>query len=73
MKELSRITETFTESVIREMTRICDAVGGYNLSQGFPDFESPQEVSTTRIAGGLISPKRALLLAPLKGLLNNFS
>lgn len=44
MKELSRITETFTESVIREMTRICDAVGGYNLSQGFPDFESPQEI-----------------------------
>lgn len=30
-------------------------------------------VMTTRIAGGLISPKRALLLAPLKGLLNNFS
>lgn len=39
MKPLSRITETFTESVIREMTRICDAAGGYNLSQGFPDFE----------------------------------
>ena len=35
MKELAKITETFTESVIREMTRICDAVGGYNLSQGF--------------------------------------
>jgi len=39
MKDLSIITETFTESVIREMTRICDAAGGYNLSQGFPDFE----------------------------------
>lgn len=39
MKELSRITDTFTESVIREMTRICDAAGGHNLSQGFPDFE----------------------------------
>lgn len=39
MKELSKITESFTESVIREMTRICDAAGGYNLSQGFPDFE----------------------------------
>ena len=39
MKTLSRITESFTESVIREMTRICDAAGGYNLSQGFPDFE----------------------------------
>ena len=38
MKELARITETFSESVIREMTRICDAVGGYNISKGFPDF-----------------------------------
>jgi aspartate/methionine/tyrosine aminotransferase len=41
MKPLSYITETFTESVIREMTRICDAAGGINLSQGFPDFEAP--------------------------------
>lgn len=39
MKKLSIITESFTESVIREMTRICDAAGGHNLSQGFPDFE----------------------------------
>jgi aminotransferase len=41
MKKLSRITEKFTESVIREMTRLNDSVEGYNLSQGFPDFESP--------------------------------
>ena len=44
MKPLSRITETFTESVIREMTRICDAAGGFNLSQGFPDFDPPEEI-----------------------------
>lgn len=50
MKELSRITETFTESVIREMTRICDAAGGHNLSQGFPDFESPRELKDAAIA-----------------------
>jgi aminotransferase len=49
MKELARITETFTESVIREMTRICDAVGGYNLSQGFPDFESPKKIKEAAI------------------------
>jgi len=49
MKELARITETFTESVIREMTRICDAVGGYNLSQGFPDFESPKVIKEAAI------------------------
>lgn len=50
MKGLSRITETFSESVIREMTRICDAAGGYNLSQGFPDFESPKEIKEAAIA-----------------------
>lgn len=49
MKELSRITEAFSESVIREMTRICDAVGGYNLSQGFPDFESPKAIKEAAI------------------------
>lgn len=32
MKPLSRVSETFTESVIREMTRICDAVGGHKLA-----------------------------------------
>ena len=44
MKKLSYITEQFSESVIREMTRISDSIGGYNLSQGFPDFECPQEI-----------------------------
>ncbi len=55
MKPLSRITETFSESVIREMTRICLAAGGYNLSQGFPDFESPpaiKEAAITAITAG---------------------
>ena len=28
----------FTESVIREMTRLANAHGAVNLSQGFPDF-----------------------------------
>ncbi|MBD3316049.1 MAG: aminotransferase class I/II-fold pyridoxal phosphate-dependent enzyme [Chitinivibrionales bacterium] len=49
MKPLARITETFTESVIREMTRICDEAGGYNLSQGFPDFDSPPEIKEAAI------------------------
>ena len=31
----------FTESVIREMTRLCNAHGGVNLAQGFPDFPAP--------------------------------
>jgi aminotransferase len=34
----------FTESVIREMTRLCIAHGGVNLSQGFPDFPCPPEL-----------------------------
>lgn len=31
----------FSESVIREMTRICTREGGVNLAQGFPDFAAP--------------------------------
>ncbi len=34
----------FTESVIREMTRVALAHGAVNLSQGFPDFPAPDEV-----------------------------
>jgi len=49
MKSLSFITENFTESVIREMTRICDAVNGYNLAQGFPDFGSPPAIKKAAV------------------------
>ena len=34
----------FTESVIREMTRLSDQHGAVNLSQGFPDFPAPAAV-----------------------------
>jgi aspartate/methionine/tyrosine aminotransferase len=34
----------FTESVIREMTRLAHLHGAVNLSQGFPDFPAPEEV-----------------------------
>ncbi len=44
MKPLSHITDGFTESVIREMTRICLKHGGVNLAQGFPDFAAPEEI-----------------------------
>ncbi len=37
----SRKAARFTESVIREMTRICTQEGGVNLAQGFPDFPAP--------------------------------
>jgi aminotransferase len=32
----------FTESVIREMTRLANQHGAVNLSQGFPDFPAPE-------------------------------
>ncbi|MBQ8390251.1 MAG: aminotransferase, partial [Oscillibacter sp.] len=41
---LSRRTETFTDSVIRRMTRISNKYGAVNLSQGFPDFDPPQAI-----------------------------
>ena len=34
-------TATFTESVIREMTRVAAQHGAINLAQGFPDFPMP--------------------------------
>jgi aspartate/methionine/tyrosine aminotransferase len=36
--------EKFTESVIREMTRLATLHGAVNLSQGFPDFPAPEEI-----------------------------
>ena len=36
--------QTFQESVIREMSRLCADSGGVNLAQGFPDFACPQEL-----------------------------
>lgn len=49
MKELSKRTANFTDSVIRRMTRISLQHGAINLSQGFPDFDPPKEI-TDRLA-----------------------
>jgi len=38
---VSRKAARFTESVIREMTRLADEAGAINLAQGFPDFPAP--------------------------------
>jgi aminotransferase len=35
---------SFTESVIREMTRLAAVHGAINLGQGYPDFPAPEEV-----------------------------
>lgn len=45
MRKLSNRTENFTESVIRKMTRISNQYGAINLSQGFPDFDPPIELT----------------------------
>ncbi len=44
MPTLSTRTESFTDSVIRRMTRISNQYGAVNLSQGFPDFDPPKEI-----------------------------
>jgi aminotransferase len=41
---VARRTLGFTESVIREMTRLCSTHDGINLAQGFPNFPAPAEV-----------------------------
>lgn len=38
-------TASFTDSVIRRMTRVCLKYDAINLSQGFPDFDPPQELT----------------------------
>ncbi|MCC8138095.1 MAG: aminotransferase class I/II-fold pyridoxal phosphate-dependent enzyme [Clostridiales bacterium] len=45
MKPLSQKTEGFTDSVIRRMTRISNQYQAVNLSQGFPDFDPPKEIT----------------------------
>ncbi len=47
---VSRKTEHFTESVIREMTRLANHYGAVNLSQGFPDFPAPEFIKNAACA-----------------------
>lgn len=53
MPKLSDRVSKFTDSVIRRMTRISDEYGAINLSQGFPDFDPPKEITDrlSEIAG----------------------
>jgi aspartate/methionine/tyrosine aminotransferase len=46
----SRKATQFTESVIREMTRLNQLYGGVNLSQGFPDFPAPAAIKKAACA-----------------------
>ncbi|RCJ18319.1 aminotransferase [Nostoc minutum NIES-26] len=43
-QKISAKANQFTESVIREMTRVALQYGAVNLAQGFPDFPCPPEL-----------------------------
>ena len=61
MPELSRRVLSFTDSVIRRMTRINDMTpGSINLSQGFPDFDPPWPTSMKESLGSGRIPRRRL-------------
>jgi len=46
---VSKKAGQFTESVIREMTRLCQLHGGINLAQGFPDFGAPEPIKEAAV------------------------
>ena len=46
---VSQKAQQFTESVIREMTRLAIRHGAVNLAQGFPDFPAPAEVKDAAV------------------------
>lgn len=49
LKFASEKASRFTESVIREMSRIAAAHKAVNLAQGFPDFPAPQEIKQAAV------------------------
>ena len=71
----ARRTHGFTESVIREMTRVAAEHDAINLSQGFPDFAAPdllKEASCSRHSSAMCSSSARLNTWPvgLLGVLN---
>src|SRR5690606_28891955 len=44
MPRTSQRTSVFTESLIREMSRVATRHGAINLAQGFPDWDPPAEL-----------------------------
>lgn len=55
MQPAHRVTR-FKESTIREMTRVAMQNNAVNLSQGFPDYDTPPEIiqaAVDAIQGGL--------------------
>ncbi len=56
MPSTSQRVATFSESVIRHMTRLANAHGAINLSQGFPDFDPPEELQEAAATAGRRGP-----------------
>lgn len=56
MPQLSHRVSTFTDSVIRRMTRISDEYDAINLSQGFPDFDPPKEITDALAKAAIEGP-----------------
>jgi aminotransferase len=56
MPATSRRVGTFTESVIRAMTRLANRHGAINLSQGFPDFDPPEALRAAAERAGRHGP-----------------
>ena len=49
-RRVAERTLSFTESVIREMTRLSNLHGAINLAQGFPDFPAPEVIKEAAVA-----------------------
>lgn len=56
MPQTSNRTKDFGESIIRKMSRISNEYGSINLSQGFPDFDPPQELQDALKASATQGP-----------------
>ena len=56
MPSTSHRVSTFTESVIRSMTRLATKHGAINLSQGYPDFDPPEELKQAAERSGRHGP-----------------
>lgn len=61
MQQLSNRTNSFTDSVIRRMTRVANKYGAVNLSQGFPDFDPPEEITNKLSEVALSGPHQYAL------------
>ena len=70
MPRLSDRVGTFTDSVIRRMTRINNQYDSINLSQGFPDFDPPKELTDALAKAAHDGPLREPYTCYLQGGLN---